>query len=101
MSIRHSPNGQIHQNKPNVASALSPLLRMKIMLNSEEGVSVTTIDSLKVISSESDSMSIVLYTKMGTVTIHDNKKMKEILIINSIMGNVETMYSLVSDVFYF
>ena len=101
MSIRHSPNGEIHQNKADVALALSPLIGMKIMLNYEEGVSVTTIDSLKVISSESDSMSIVLYTKMGTVTIHDNKKMKEILIINSIMGNVETMYSLVSDVFYF
>ena len=101
MSIRHSPNGEINQNKADVALALSPLIGMKIMLNSEEGVSVTTIDSLKVISSESDSMSIVLYTKMGTVTIHDNKKMKEILIINSIMGTVETMYSLVSDVFYF
>lgn len=100
MGKKTSVNGEIYPNKSEVALKLSPLVGMNVMLNSEEGVSVTSIGSIKVVSTPEEPIILVLYTGMGLVTISNNKKMKEILVIND-KGQARTLYSLVSDVLYF
>ena len=91
---KHSSVGEICLNRVDAALKIAPLIGMTIMVHSDDSVSVTTINSIKV-----NSNSIVLYTGIGLVTIMDNTKMREVLVINS-KGHVETLYSLISDVVY-
>lgn len=95
-----SSNGNIVPNKAEIAWKISPLVGMNIMLNSDDGVSVTTVNSIKVISTHDDPLLLVLYTGMGLVTIDSNQKMKEILVINSSCSKM-TLFSLISDIVYF